>query len=101
MQVQNCKSAGVASTAGAIRARLPSAVPARLLLAPLLGHWDAALADGEAAACQLLVLVTSMLNAGDSKAAAAAAEPVFVFLLRALDTRQLQPEDLSPAGKPP
>lgn len=90
----------MAATGGAIRARLPSAVPARLLLPPLLAHWDAALLNGEAAACQLLVLLTSMLSAGDSKAAAAAAEPLFVFLLRALDTRQLQPPGLSPAGKP-
>lgn len=74
-------------------------MPARLLLAPLLGYWDSALADGEAAAQQLLALVTAMLNGGDAKAAAAAAEPVFMFLLCALDTRQLQPEGLSPAGE--
>lgn len=97
-QACHCKTAGVAATAAAIRDRLPTSVPSRLLLSPLLGYWDAALADGEAAACQLLALVGNLLSGGDAKSAAAAAEPVFMFLLRALDTRQAAPEGWSAAG---
>jgi hypothetical protein len=70
----------------------------RLLLPPLLGHWQAAVGQGPAAAERLLAMLTAMLGAADAKAVAAAADSVFGFLLRALDTRQQPPEGFGTQG---
>jgi hypothetical protein len=43
-------------------------------------------------------MLTAMLGAADAKAVAAAADSVFGFLLRALDTRQQPPEGFGTQG---
>ncbi len=98
-QALACVAASVSTSAAGIRAHMPTAVPFRLLLPPLLGHWQAAAQRGPDAARRLLVMLTAMLGSADSKVVAAAADPVFDFLLRALDTRQQPPDGFGPEGK--
>ena len=78
---------------------MPAAVPFRLLLPPLLGHWQTAAHQGSAAAGRLLTMLTAMLGAADATVIAPAADPVFSFLLRVLDTRQQPPEGFGSEGK--
>ena len=89
----------MSTIAAGIRAHAPTAVPFRLLLPPLLGHWQAAVQRGPKAAGRLLVVLTAMLGSADAKVVAPAADPVFGFLLRALDTRQQPPDGFGPEGE--
>lgn len=77
---------------------MPAAVPFRLLLPPLLGHWQTATDQGPKAAERLLVTLTAMLGSADAKVIAPAADPVFSFVLRALDTRQQPPDGFDSEG---
>jgi U3 small nucleolar RNA-associated protein 10 len=90
--VLGCAAGGCATFAAAIRSALPAAVPARLLLAPLFGQWEAAEAAAGGGAVEpgvaLLGMVAATAAAMDTKAAAAYHEQLFAFLLRALDARQ-------------
>ena len=99
LQALGCEAASVSAIAAGIRARMPMTVPMRLLLPPLLGHWQAAVRQGPAAAARLLAILTAMLGAADAKGVAAAADPVFGFLLRALDTRQQAPDGFGVEGE--
>ena len=98
-QALACEAASVSTIAAGIRAHIPTAVPFRLLLPPLLGHWQAAVQRGPEAARRLLVMLTAMLGSADAKVVATAADPVFDFLLRALDARQQPPDGFGPEGE--
>jgi U3 small nucleolar RNA-associated protein 10 len=98
-----CKAAGCSAFAAEIRAGLPAAIPARLLLQPLFDQWEHAAAVAAAgsadvsSAVALLGMVSSAASHMDSKSAAAYHEQFFAFLLTALDTRQ---QRLLPAASP-
>ena len=91
---------GAAAAAGRVRAMLPTALPARLLLEPLYAAWDGALGacvpggggagsgGGVRPALALLDLTAATASHMESKAAAGAADTMLTFVLRVLDTRQ-------------
>ncbi|KAF8067371.1 hypothetical protein HT031_002419 [Scenedesmus sp. PABB004] len=95
--VLDCRTAGGAATAARLRAALPARVPPRLLVEPLVGAWDAALAacggggggpPSAAPAVALLELVGAAARGMEPAVAATYHEPLAGLLLRALDTRQ-------------
>jgi U3 small nucleolar RNA-associated protein 10 len=88
--------ANVPGAAARLRAALPAAVPPRLLLDPLVDHWDSAVAacgggGGSSAAAPAVALLAIAREAAalmDARAAAAHHDALFDLVLRALDTRQ-------------
>ncbi|PNH06163.1 hypothetical protein TSOC_007476 [Tetrabaena socialis] len=107
-RVLACRTSGCDSFAAAIRNRLPTVVPARLLLPALYDKLqpcidaaadaaDAAAAAAPAAA--LLQMVAAAVTAMEPKVAAQYHEQLFAFLLRALDVRQRQPPPLAAHGE--
>jgi U3 small nucleolar RNA-associated protein 10 len=74
--------------AAAIRGALGGAVPARLLLPPLMEHLDAAAGAGADATCALLGMLGGVVARMDSSAVGSYHEAVFACLLRALDLRR-------------
>ena len=88
--VQACKSGGCSTLAAAIQSRLATSVPARLLLAPLLGHIDAAVVSGSSdAVCGLLSMVGIAVEGMSSADVATHHEALFAFLLKGLDLRRV------------
>lgn len=100
-QVQACSVAHCAGVAAGIRGRLPLALPPRLLAGPLLAQLPAALQGGPAPTLALLHIATAMMGPMDAKAAAAHADQLFDFLLKALDVRYRRPDSLDAAGELP
>ncbi|GFR47970.1 hypothetical protein Agub_g9794, partial [Astrephomene gubernaculifera] len=107
-RVLACRVAGCDQFAASIRARLPTAVPARLLLPALYDRLqpcidlaaDAASPETAAApAVALLLMVASCASALEAKLAAQYCDQMFVFLLRALDVRQRRPQALASHGE--
>ena len=83
-----------AAEAAAARAALPAHVPARLLLQPLFSCLPAALEGGLRPAAALMQLVALAAGGLPAQVAAAHHEPIFGFLLRALDVRHAAPPAL-------
>ncbi|KAG2486505.1 hypothetical protein HYH03_014807 [Edaphochlamys debaryana] len=106
-RVLACRVAACDQFAASIRSRLPTAVPARLLLPALYERLqpciDAAAdaADGPSAAAPAAALLTMVGAAAASlepKLAVQYHEHMFAFLLRALDVRQRRPPPLAAHG---
>ncbi|EFN50429.1 hypothetical protein CHLNCDRAFT_144042, partial [Chlorella variabilis] len=93
-----CSAARCADVAGAVRRQLALAVPARLLLPPLLAHLDAAAEAGPESACGLLGLLGAAVDAMDGAALSSHYEAVAAALLRALDLRRRRPAALLAAS---
>eukprot|EP00967_Tisochrysis_lutea_P057298 scaffold72635_cov19-Tisochrysis_lutea.AAC.3 len=88
-------SPSIAAAANAVRASLPSCVPARLLLQPLFGCLPHAMAAGGMGPTAALMRMVAAAAAGmEASVAAAHHEAIFGFLLRALDVRHTAPPAL-------
>lgn len=113
-RVLACSVAGCDRFAASIRARLPSAIPPRLLLPALYERLQPCVAvaadvpaDGNAAAAAvataplvaLLDMVGSAAATMEAKVAVQYHEHMFAFLLRALDVRQRRPAQLAAHGE--
>ncbi|GLC34752.1 hypothetical protein PLESTB_001159600 [Pleodorina starrii] len=112
-RVLACTTAGCDKFAASIRAKLPTAVPPRLLLPALYERLEpciaaaadapATAADGSAAAAAapavaLLQMFAATAAALEAKVAAQYCDGMFAFLLRALDIRQRRPPALAAHG---
>ena len=77
-----------------MRRRLPSTIPPRLLLDPLFSQLQPAVEAGPQPATALLDMLAATASSMDSVQAAQHHEHMFLFILRALDVRSLQPPSL-------
>ncbi|PRW61623.1 hypothetical protein C2E21_0211 [Chlorella sorokiniana] len=92
--VLQCSAARCADVAQAIRRQLAQAVPARLLLPPLLAQLEPAAEAGSDSAVALLRVLSAAVDAMDAATLASHHEAVFGALLRALDLRRRRPTAL-------
>lgn len=93
--VLRCSVGGCATFAAGVRQRLPTALPARLLLPALYARLQPSVDGGITSFSALLQLVADCVNSMDGKTAAAHADAMFTFLLQAMDVRQLRPAGLA------
>ncbi|MEW5318749.1 MAG: hypothetical protein WDW38_009944 [Sanguina aurantia] len=93
--VLRCSVGGCAAFAAGVRQRLPTALPARLLLPALYARLQPSVDGGITSFSALLQLVADCVTSMDGKAAAAHADAMFTFLLQAMDVRQLRPASLA------
>lgn len=93
--VLGCSVGGCATFAAGVRQRLPSALPARLLLPALYAQLQPAIDGGLASFSALLQLVADCVSGMDGKAAASHADAMFTFLLQAMEVRQRRPPALA------